>query len=203
MSLSDRQSLWLQLKNAGLVEGDLPPPGAIAAPWYVRVMQGVAGWIGALFLLLFVGVGLSFVVKSDSIAFVVGLTACASTGLLFRFQPDNDFANQFGLAVSLAGQGLVLLALGSWFHHHKGNIALAMALFQAVLFILIPNFIHRAWAAWMGAAAVVVALADWHLQAYGPGLLAGACAWVWLNEFQYGKHESILRAGGYGLVLAL
>jgi hypothetical protein len=78
-----------------------------------------------------------------------------------------------------------------------------MCLLQAVLFIAVPNFVHRVWAAWTGAHAAAFALADCHLQAYAPGLLSMACAWVWLNEFQYAKHGAMLRTGGYGLVLAL
>ena len=203
MSATEEHNLWLQLRSAGLVEGNPPVLGVTTAPWYVRVMLGVAGWIGALFLLLFVGVGLTFVVKSAGASFVLGLVASAAAGLLFRVQADNDFFAQFGLAVSLAGQGLVLWALGSWLPREQGQIALAMALFQSVLFCLLPNLVHRVWVAWTGAVAVVLALAHWHLQAYGPGLLSAACAGIWLNEFRYAKHGAILRACGYGLTLAL
>jgi uncharacterized membrane protein len=203
MSARDAQNLWLDLKQAALVEGDLPPTGAATAPWFVRVMLGVAGWIGAVFLLFFVGLGLRFVLESAVASMVVGLAACAAAGMLFRLKPDRDFVTQFALAVSLTGQGLVLVALSSWLKHQVSSIALAMAVFQAVLFILVPNFIHRVWATWMGACAVVFALGRWHLQAYGLGLLSGACAWVWLNEFQLVKHGTMPRAGGYGLVLAL
>jgi hypothetical protein len=197
------QTLWLRLKAAGLVADEPPPPGAAAAPWFVRVMLGVTGWIGAVFLLIFVGVGLKFVVESAAASFVVGLAACAAAGVLFRTKPDSDFTTQFGLAVSLAGQGLVLFALVKELSAQTSAIALSMSLFQAVLFIAVPNFVHRVWAAWTGAHAAVFALADWHLQAYAPGLLSIACAWVWLNEFQYAKHGTMLRTGGYGLVLAL
>ena len=84
-----------------------------------------------------------------------------------------------------------------------GAIALGMALLEAVLFVVVPNSVHRVWSASAGACAVALALADWHLQAYAVGLLSAACAWVWLNEFRYAKRGTMLRAGGYELVLAM
>ena len=203
--MSDIQvlALWLRLKAAGLVTGEPPVADSTSAPWFVRVMLGVAGWIGAVFLLIFVSLGLKFVVESAAAAFIVGLASCAAAGVLFRAKPDSDFATQFGLAVSLAGQGLVLLALDKGLSNQTSAIALSMGLFQTVLFFAIPNFVHRVWSALAGSFAIVFALTNWHLQAYAPGLLAAACAWVWLNEFQYAKQGEMLRTGGYGLVLAL
>lgn len=203
MNVSDTQALWRELKAAGLVAGEPPPPGAITAPWFVRVMLGIAGWIGALFLLGFVSLGFRALLESPGVSFVAGLMACAAAGVLFRTKPDSDFATQFGLAMSLAGQGLVLIALGKELHNQAGLVALSMSLVQAILFFAIPNFVHRVWAAWTGAYAIVFALTDWHLQVYAPGLLAMAFAWIWLNEFRHASHGAMLRAGGYGLIPAL
>jgi len=202
MSTRETAALWQQLQVAGLVVGE-PATGPAPAPWFVRTMLGVAGWIGALFLLMFVGMGLRFVVDSAAASFVVGMAACAAAAMLFRSRPHGDFATQFGLAVSLAGQGLVLYALASGLKAPASVIALGVSLFQAVLFVFVPNFVHRVWSAAAGAAAVFVALADLQLQALTPGLFAAACAWIWLAEFRHAGHGSMLRAGGYGLVLAV
>jgi len=78
MSAAEVQALWLRLREAGLVEGEAPPPGAAPTPWFVRAMLGVAGWIGAVFLLLFVGLAFESVVDSAAASFVVGLAACAA-----------------------------------------------------------------------------------------------------------------------------
>lgn len=202
MNTRGAETLWQQLQAADLVVGE-PATGPAPTPWFVRTMLGVAGWIGALFLLLFVGIGLRFVVDSAAVSFVVGVAACAAAAALFRSRPHGDFATQFGLAVSLAGQGLVLYSLASGLNQQTGVIASGVFLFQAVLFVLVPNFVHRVWSASAGAAAVFVALADLQLQALAPGLFALACAWVWLAEFRHAGHGTMLRAGGYGLVLAL
>ena len=203
MNAPESQTLWLRLKAAGLVEGETPASGSMATPWFVRAMLGIAGWIGAVFLLSFVSLGFRFIMDSAGASFIVGLLACGAAGVLFRVNRDSDFAIQFGLAVSLAGQGLVLLALINKFDYQTIAIALSMCLFEAMLFIAMPNFVHRVWSAWTGACAVVFALSDWQLQAYAPGLLSLACAWVWLNEFRYARHGALLRADGYGLVLSL
>lgn len=203
MNTADASELWRRLKALDLITGEAPPASAMTAPWFVRVMLGVAGWIGAVFLLLFVGLALSEVIKSSAASFIVGLIACTTAGVLFRAKPDSDFATQFALAVSLSGQALVLFALAQEMKANLGVIALSMSVFQAVLFFTIPNSVHRVWSAWTGGTAVVFALTDWHLHAYAPGLLSVACAWIWLNEFQYAKNGAMLRAGGYGLVLTL
>jgi hypothetical protein len=49
MSTMSRETLWARLRQASLVDGELPDPGEARVPWFVRVMMGIAGWIGALF----------------------------------------------------------------------------------------------------------------------------------------------------------
>ena len=70
MSASTRETIWARLQGFGLVEGELPVLDTNRAPWYVRVMPGFAGWIGALFLLGFVGVGFAFVIRSGGASLV-------------------------------------------------------------------------------------------------------------------------------------
>lgn len=203
MNAAEEHALWRRLCSASLTSGEPPALATVAAPWFVRVMQGIGGWISAVFLLAFVATGLEFVVRSAAVAFVFGIAACATAGLMFHSKSENDYLTQFALAISLAGQGLVLFAVADGFHAQDSTIAIAMCLFQAILFFAIPSFVHRVWTAWTGAGAAVFALADWRLQAYAPGLLALACAWIWLNEFRFAARGALLRPGGYGLVLAL
>ena len=103
MTAMDRQELWARLRAADLVEGEPPAVAASRSPWFVRVMLGMAGWIGAMFLLGFVGVGFVMVIESATASFLLGAAVCAGAAFLFRAAPENDFMSQFGLAVSLAG----------------------------------------------------------------------------------------------------
>lgn len=201
MNNTEPLRLWAQLKEAGLVDGVLPPTSDHITPWYIRTMLGIAGWIGALFLLGFVGVGFAFVTKSVSASLIVGAMLCAAAATLFRVKPENDFASQFAFAVSLAGQALILTGLAKEWHSHFNLIAIAMAAVEAALFLLIPNFLHRVWAATSGIYAATLVFNDFGLHAYTPALLLAAFAWVWLNEFSYPLKASLLRALGYGLTL--
>jgi hypothetical protein len=202
MSAVDRDGLWARLRAAGVVEGDVPALADGRSPWYVRVMLGVAGWIGALFLLGFVGVGFAFVMQSAVTAFVLGAAVCAGAAFLYRVAPHSDFMNQFGLAVSLAGQALMGFAVLRWFEHSFSAAAFALALQQAVLFALVPNFIHRVWTSWTAAYAAVYALGNLGLHAFAPAAVTFGFLWPWLAEFDHPRRGELLRAGGYGLALA-
>ncbi len=202
MKTMTREELWSVLRQATLVEGEMPAQGEACAPWFVRVMLGLAGWIGALFLLGFVGFGLAFVVKDQTTSWVVGAGACAAVAMLFSANRNGDFSSQFGLAVGLAGQALMIYAMSWSFEHDFTALALAIAAQQALLFILLPNFVHRIWAAWSGVFALSVALAGMGLYAFAPAIVTAGFAVVWLREFEHPLKSALLRSGGYGLALA-
>ena len=195
--------LWGKLLHAGIVEGLAPEQASPPSPWFVRVMLGIAGWFGALFLLIFVGLGLSFIVKNAGIALVAGAGACAVAAVLYRKSPENDFAGQFALAVSMAGQALILFGIADTFGSKSMTfICIVMSALQGVLFWQLPNYVHRVWSAASGACAAALALADLGFVAFTPALVLAAFAWVWLREFDLAKQGSLLRAGGYGLAIA-
>lgn len=202
MIAMDRQALWTRLRDAGLVEGGAPAVAASRSPWFVRVMLGIAGWIGALFLLGFVGVGFAFVMKSAGVSFAVGAAVCAGVALLFRSVSASDFVSQFGLAVSLAGQALMAFGLVKLSGDSFTAAALAIALQQAVLFVLVPGFLHRVWTSWTGAYAAVYALGNAGLHAFAPAAVTFGFLWPWLAEFDHPRRGELLRAAGYGLALA-
>jgi len=201
MTALRREELWARLRDADLVAGELPAAGEARAPWFVRLMLGIAGWIGALFLLGFVGAGFAFVIKTSGAAFVVGAGACAAAVAIFRAAPKSDFVAQFGLAVSLAGQALMVFGAAQWFERSIMGIALYVALQQALLFALVPNFVHRLWAALSCALAATYAMLDAGLYAFTPAAATAAFAWAALSEFRLARHGEMVRAVVYGLAL--
>jgi hypothetical protein len=201
MTALRRDDLWAKLRGAGLVAGELPGAGEARAPWFVRLMLGIAGWVGALFLLGFVGVGFVFVMESSIASFVVGAGACALSVVIFRAARKNDFVAQFGLAVSLAGQALMVFGAAQWFERSTTGIALYIALQQALLFVLVPNLVHRLWAALSCALAAAYAMLDAGLYAFTPAATTAAFAWAALSEFRFARQGEMLRAGVYGLAL--
>lgn len=197
-----REALWQQLRGAGLVRGELPAQGEPRAPWYVRVMLGVAGWIGAVFLFFFVGAAFTFVMRSGAAALVVGLAACAGAAAIFRAS-RGEFAAQFALAVSLAGQAILVYGIAELLGHPSLRItALVVAVQQAVLFLVVPNFLHRVFTSWSALIALQFALTDYGLSAFAPALATAACAAIWLGEFDHAERAELLRSGGYGTALA-
>lgn len=202
MTALKREALWARLRDGGLVAGEMPEAGDARVPWFVRVMLGIAGWIGAMFLLGFVGAGFAFVMKNSGLMFVVGAGACAVAVSIFRAVPKSDFIAQFGLAVSLAGQAMMVFAAAQWFDRSVTGIALYVALQQAALFVLVPNFAHRLWASWSGALAATYAMLDAGLYAFTPAVSCAAFMWVALSEFSLARHGALVRAGTYGLALA-
>jgi hypothetical protein len=202
----ERDEAWTRLRQAGLVQGDPPPPDPASSPWYVRVMLGVAGWIGAFFLLAFVGAVLSFLFREALIGIAAGLACCVAAYALLRAKPRNDFLVQFALAISLAGQVLFVTGVmqGGWEHGgpRTGRL-LVVALFEAGLAIAMPLFIHRVWSSWAAVFAFAMAMGQMSIGAMVPAFVSAAAAALWLTEFSVGRHSSLSRAAAYGLSLAL
>jgi hypothetical protein len=203
MSAPTRNAIWERLVKAGLAEGSLPEAGDASSPWFIRVMLGFAGWLGALFLLGFVAAGFAFVIKSAASMVVVGAGACAVAVAIFRAAPKSDFTAQFGLAASLAGQVLLLFGFSGLF----GNIgptqfAWCFLLQEAALFMLVPNFLHRVLCALGAALAANFLIVDAGLFAFAPAVITGAFLAAWLAEFRFERQGPLLRAGGYGLAIA-
>ncbi|MGQ0658384.1 MAG: DUF4401 domain-containing protein [Chromatiales bacterium] len=202
MTLTARKALWQRLQAAGLVTGDIPPAHAHASPWYVRAMLGVSGWIGALFLLGFVGFGLD-IFDNEMVAAVVGAGCCAAAAVIFRSGRHHDFASQFGLAVSLAGQVLFVHGVSEWLHGPEPRVFLIIAAFEVALVIFLPNALHRMWSTWAAVIALYFALVDIGVYGILGGVVAVAMALLWLNEFRWGAYGRWLRPVAYGLTLSL
>lgn len=195
--------LWEWLRADGLVEGERPEAGRPVSPWYVRVMLGIAGWIGALFLLGFVGAALAFVMEGAAIAIVIGAACCGAAFALFRIFEGNDFAEQFALAVSLVGQVLLIIGFGQFLTMGGASFYLAVAATQAGLALAVPNFLHRLLATSGAAVALALAINQMALHGLAAPLLCAGLALVWLDPKLWAGRGALWRPVGYGLVLAL
>ncbi len=197
------RELWDRLAAHRLVEGERPEPEPAQSPWYVRVMLGIAGWIGALFLLGFVGSALFFIVSDARAALLAGASFCTAALALYRLPRGMDFAGQFALAVSLAGQVLLGIGLADFLPPGEAPFYLAAAAVQAGLALAIPNFLHRVLTAAGCAVALAFAVALLSLHGLASPLLCAGIAWVWLEPARWARSGRLWRPIGYGLVLAL
>ena len=195
--------LWSRLEAGGLVEGEMPERGFEPAPWYVRVMLGIAGWLGALFLIGFVVATLFGLLDEAVPTFLLGASCCGFAAFLFRKHEDVDLAEQFALALSLAGQGFLAFGLGNVLQSSVASLYLAIALVEAVLALAIANFLHRVLTSAAAAAVLALAVADLGLHGLAAPLLSAALAFVWLDPRRWAREGRLWRPIGYGAVLAL
>jgi hypothetical protein len=140
------QALLDALRERALLAADAIAPApaepAVAQhrPWYIGLLLGVSGWLAGLFLLGFVA--LLFRPNAPAEAALAGTVLLAAAWGLFKVDRDGAFLTQFALALSIAGQCLVLFAMN---RHPNGigPVAASALLLQAGLALLMPNALHR------------------------------------------------------------
>lgn len=158
------RSVWRQLASTGAVSGNMPEP--VDSPWAVRLLTGLAGWLGAVFFLLFLVGAVFMAAREDGLAMALcGLGLIALAALLYWRRAGHTGAEQFALASSLTGQGLGLYGcadtLGGARAIESAGFWLAAAAAQTVLYAVVANRLHRFLSAGSacGALALSVAIA--------------------------------------------
>jgi hypothetical protein len=199
---ADREA-WEALRAADITSGEPPATDDERAPWYVRTMLGVAGWIGACFFLGFVSIGFAEVFESARASVVVGALLVAAAGAFVGRFAQTDFAAQLGLATSFAGQALLLTGVARSFDWDGSAVWIVIAAIETVLAVLVAQPIHRVWCALAAGGAVWLAFRAAGLPAVGTGVLAAAMAGLWLAELARPRRHALLRESAYGATLAL
>lgn len=194
--------MWMILVQAGLVEGPVPESENIDSPWYVKVLLAFSGWLAALFLLGFIGVGVQFIIDNSVVSFIAGSVMISGALAILKI-PKNEFFEHVGLAVSLAGQGLLVWAIVEVTNAHDETIWLSVAFLQIILAALMPNFVHRVFSSFIAVLSFAMALTFMSVPYVFGSVVMFLASWLWLNEFRYPQQMRKMRAIGYGLVLAL
>lgn len=182
MNSADRPSLVGELRQRGILD-----EAAIArllqqqaAPWYVTLLAGLAAWLAALLLL---GSTLITLIDDNALAAaVVGAVLLALAVWLLR-QPG-VFVRQLGLALSMVGQGLLVLAVDQWgLNSHDERIPALLAAVVAGALLLVPTMaLHRLVCALIMLGAIVILIGlNALLTLYGL-LLAALAVWAWLRR---------------------
>ena len=209
MTVRYETKLWQRLAKNDLVKGEEPLLAEDGGPWYVRAMLGIAGWIGALFMLGALFSGFAMLFDSALAAGVLGLVACIVSVVIYRSLKNNDFMAQFGFAISLAGQGLLIFSMLQGLQLFEGGeefigqirlLAFTLVVLQAILFLMIPNFLHRIWSGVIGLGALTFLMIQFGLYPLTLAILLAAVAIFWLQEFSWAKYSSMVQALGYSFV---
>ncbi len=171
-------------------------------PWYLLVLQGIGGWLSALFLMSFLALGFMQALDHPTVAIFLGVLLIGGAyGLLRR--PQSVFLEQLVLAFSLAGQLLVAYAIGRWLDEINAVFWLCLFALHTALAMVMTSRIHRMFSALFAALSLFFLGADTG-SVYGvtPVVLAIACV-LWLNEFRHPHHRDAIRFIAMGLTLGL
>jgi hypothetical protein len=208
-----------------------PDSEANVPPWYVQVLIGFSAWLAGLLLLAFIVAELRDVLIQDAswtILIVIGVCACvAAVALYATVGARSQFAGQFALAISFAGQLAIAGGLGEM--EGPRTAFWGMLFVETALVFVMRNRLHRflsslgaviAWALAMHQAIfgdlpwtsayepapwgfqLIVSLVLW-LLVWAP--VALAAVWLVRREawWMARGRETVLRPVTHGLIAAL
>lgn len=196
------EQIWAVLVQGGVVQGAAPESGVLEPPWYVKALLAFSGWLAAIFLLGFLGFGFKFLFDNSTVALIVGGIMIAAAFVILRIS-TNDFVEHLALAVSLAGQALIVFAIFDMSNHKVKTALLLVAILQSLLAVVMSSFVHRVFSAFVAVFALSIFMTISGLPYVVTGFVMLGASLCWLNEFRYPQHMRKIRAIGYGLVLAL
>jgi hypothetical protein len=154
VSTANLNALAEVLRERGVIAADAPPPRGESAdrPWFIALLQGVAGWLAGVFLLVFVG--LIFDPDDTASIFVIGFVLLAAAWGIYYADRDAVFLDQFALALSIAGQ--IAVAWGILKDNESGlTVAVTLLALQITILVVMPNRIARTLAALFATIAWV------------------------------------------------
>jgi uncharacterized membrane protein len=176
-----------------------------ASPWYIKALVGIAAWMAAFFLGLFLGA--AGLVDSFESMLTLGAILTVAAIVLKWLTPRSIFWGQLAFAVVLAGQGLLIGGF-AWWSNQSTNTALFVVALEVVIFALYPDALHRMLSILAITGALTFVLYDQKLPEAIHGLtflLAIGAVAVWQQELRLltSRWAPIRAPLGYGLALSL
>lgn len=211
-----RYFIWQTLKAQQLVSGEFRDTHDVDSPWFVKLLVAACGWLASAFFLGFTALGLAELFEQPSALIIVGGVLLIAAYFVLRLVEKDRLKQQPGgmlfiehasLAVSLTGQVMIAIALSDLVDGRLLFWAF-LTVFELLLALLMPNFLHRCGSAF---AAVLCG----HLSLVTPQAITNGftfllvpmvtfiLSWLWLNEFRLGKYIRPAQALAYGLTLAV
>lgn len=176
----------------------------IATPWYIRALLGLSAWIAAILLLIFL-FGMS-IIDDQTGALVLGTVLCTTTIVVRRIAGSNLFVGQLALALSLAGQILVIGGVGGLANSVVMG-AIAAIVLQSLLLVLYADHLHRLLSTLAIVAALTVLVFEWEAELLHGLIIVAAVGTVvlWERELELAvaRLDEIARPIAYGLTLGL
>jgi hypothetical protein len=136
------ESIVAALRQRGVIDAEAPELEGAGGdrPWFIALMQGVAGWLAGIFLIVFIG--LLFKPEKTATLLVLGSLLLGAAWLIYNADREGMFLDQLALAISIAGQ--VAVAWGVIIHVHSGiGMALTLLVLQLAVLAIMPNSTAR------------------------------------------------------------
>jgi hypothetical protein len=156
--IANARDLVFELRKRGLV-GDTAEVSVADTgpdrPWYIGLLLGAAGWVAGIFVLVFV----AMLWKGEGAlgAILAGAILLAAAWGLYRVDREGAFVSQLALALSIAGQFLMLFGVGELLLKNMSRnfalVALLALMLQVVLVVVMPNSLHRTMSALFACTA--------------------------------------------------
>lgn len=111
------------------------------SPWFIKILQGFGGWLGAIFLVIFTGMLIEDYIRNDDTSYlIIGLILTVLTIFISFKEIKSYFLNQFILALFLTGQGLVLFWIMETFEVNYTTVLILISFFQGLSYFFIKNY---------------------------------------------------------------
>jgi hypothetical protein len=133
--------------------------GEGGSPWYVQAMMGFCAWIAGLLLLAFVVLVFNETLfhgrDNWGVVLILSTILCVLAGIVYQATKKRGaFLDQFALAISIAGQIGILVAIGAQSKSARPVLWVAVCLEIAMVAVM-RNRLHRA----ISCSAAVIAWA--------------------------------------------
>ncbi|QOP41017.1 DUF4401 domain-containing protein [Sulfurimonas marina] len=146
------------------------------------------------------GVGLTSIFNNTLASTILSFVLFVLAFMIFK-NNKNDFLEHLALAISLAGQALIIIILYRHFKTDTELLWFIIAMLQIALAFVMPNYIHRLFSAYFATMALFTSFVSF-TSVLVP-LFMMVAVYLWRYEFKYPKHIQKMQAFGYGVVLAL
>ncbi|MBF0275460.1 MAG: DUF4401 domain-containing protein [Nitrospinae bacterium] len=201
--MNDRsKELWLTLMQSHLTDGEAPTTEELEAPWYIKTLQAFSGWFASLFLFSFFGIFFDSIFENGIFATITGVLMIVGAFFILN-KPQSDFMEHIALALSLAGQGMVIVGLFVLHTFTYEIVFFEIALMEIVLAVVMPNFIHRVFSSFFAVIFLIVVPNTLEMPYTLTYTLMFFTVWLWLHEFSYPERIRTVHGIGYGLTLAI
>ena len=171
--------------------------------WYIRLIQGIAGWLAALFLMGFLGFGVAGLFEHGAAMMVLGLVINVSAYGYYKADRDSDFFEQMVLAFSLTGQFLFAFGMFELFDFKNRHWLVVVGIYQLLLMWVMNHYLHRFLSAWFAIIALFWGFESLVYSGVGSALVGAVFVWLWLDKCGWQAERNFYEPIAYALGLSL